>query len=59
MMDEPKQHGSDAIGGKMEDDSWMEQKVLDAEQGDLSPLTREDLQAVRDLIRQPRAARSS
>jgi len=49
----------EAIRRKMENDSWMEQKVLEAEQSELSPLTRGDLQSVRSLIRQPRATRTS
>jgi Arc/MetJ-type ribon-helix-helix transcriptional regulator len=49
----------EAVRRKMEDDSWMEQKVVDAEQTELSPPTREDLQSVRRLIRQPRATRTS
>jgi Arc/MetJ-type ribon-helix-helix transcriptional regulator len=49
----------EAVRRKMENDSWMEQKVLEAEQSQLSPLTREDLQSVRLSIRQPRATRSS
>ncbi|MGA2174366.1 MAG: ribbon-helix-helix domain-containing protein [Verrucomicrobiota bacterium] len=49
----------EAVRSKMEADTWMEQKVLEAEQTDLSPLTQEDLQSVRRLIRQPRAARTS
>ena len=49
----------EAVRRKMENDSWMEQKVLEAEQSELSPLTREDLQSVRRSIRQPRATRTS
>jgi Arc/MetJ-type ribon-helix-helix transcriptional regulator len=49
----------EAVRRKMEEDSWMEQKVLEAEQSELSPLTREDLQSVRRLLRQPRATRAS
>ena len=49
----------EAVRRKMENDSWMEQKVLEAEQTELSPLTREDLESVRGLIRQPRATRAS
>jgi Arc/MetJ-type ribon-helix-helix transcriptional regulator len=49
----------EAVRRKMEGDSWMEQKVMEAEQTELSPLTREDLQSVRGLIRQPRATRTS
>jgi hypothetical protein len=49
----------EAVRRKMAEDSWMEQKVLEAEQTELSPLTREDLQSVRRLIRQPCAARNS
>jgi len=49
----------EAVRRKMDEDSWMEQKVLEAEQSELSPLTREDLQSVRRLLRQPRATRVS
>jgi Arc/MetJ-type ribon-helix-helix transcriptional regulator len=48
----------EAVRRKMENDPWVEQKVLEAEQGELSPLTLEDLQSVRHSIRQPRATRS-
>jgi Arc/MetJ-type ribon-helix-helix transcriptional regulator len=49
----------EAVRRKMESDSWMEEKVLEAEQTELSPLTREDLKSVRRSIRQPRATRTS
>jgi len=49
----------EAVRRKMEDDQWLEQKVLEAEETALSPLTREDLQSVRRLIREPRALRPS
>jgi Arc/MetJ-type ribon-helix-helix transcriptional regulator len=49
----------EAVRRKMENDSWMEQKVLESEQTGLSPLTRQDLQSVRRSIRQPRATRAS
>jgi Predicted transcriptional regulators containing the CopG/Arc/MetJ DNA-binding domain and a metal-binding domain len=49
----------EAVRRKMEEDAWMEEKVLEAEDSELSPLTREDLKSVRDLIRQPRATRAS
>jgi Arc/MetJ-type ribon-helix-helix transcriptional regulator len=49
----------EAVRRKMENDSWMEQKVLEAEASELSPLTPEDLQSVRRLIPQPRATRAS
>jgi len=49
----------EAVRRKMEEDSWMEQKVLEAEQSELSPLTREELQSVRRLLRQPDATRAS
>ena len=48
----------EAVRCKMEADTWMEQKVIEAEQTEVSALTREDLQSVRRLIRQPRAART-
>jgi Arc/MetJ-type ribon-helix-helix transcriptional regulator len=49
----------EAVRRKMEEDAWMEQKLTEAEQAELSPLTREDLQSVRSLIRQPRATRAA
>jgi len=49
----------EAVRRKMEEDSWMEEKTLEAEQSELSPLTREDLQSVRRLIRQPHATRTA
>ncbi|MGD1086361.1 MAG: hypothetical protein ABSA47_16615 [Verrucomicrobiota bacterium] len=55
----PAEFIQEAVRRKMENDSWMEQRVLEAEQSELSPLTREDLQSVRNLIRQPRATRTS
>jgi putative addiction module CopG family antidote len=50
---------TEALRRKMEEDAWMEQKVLEAEQGELTPLTREDLQSMRRLIREPHATRAS
>jgi Arc/MetJ-type ribon-helix-helix transcriptional regulator len=49
----------EAVRRKMENDSRMEQEVLEAERTELSPLTPGDLQSVRRLIRQPRATRTS
>jgi putative addiction module CopG family antidote len=49
----------EALRRKMETDSWMEEKVIEAEQSELSGLTREDLDSVRRLIRQPCATRTS
>jgi len=43
----------------MESDAWMEEKMIEAEQSELSALTGEDLDSVRRLIRQPRATRTS
>ena len=42
----------------VERDRKMEQKELEAEQSELSPLTRNDLESVRGLIRQPRATKA-
>lgn len=36
----------EAVRRKMEEDAWMEQKVVKAEEGELTPLTREDLESV-------------
>lgn len=44
----------EAVRRKIVTDAWMEQQVLEAEQTELSPLTQEDLDSVRRLIRQPR-----
>jgi Arc/MetJ-type ribon-helix-helix transcriptional regulator len=49
----------EAIRRKMESDAWMEEKMIEAEQSELSALTGEDLDSVRRLIRQPRATRTS
>ena len=49
----------DALRRKMEMDAWMEQKVLEAEATELSPLTQDDLDSVRRLIRQPRGPATS
>jgi Arc/MetJ-type ribon-helix-helix transcriptional regulator len=49
----------EAVRRKIEMDAWMEQKVIEAEQTDLSPLTQEDLDSVRRLIRQPRESSAS
>ena len=49
----------EAVRRKMEHEAWMEQKVLEAEQTEISPLTREDLDSVRRLIQKPRAASAS
>lgn len=39
----------DAVRRRMEEDAWMEQKVLEAEQTELSVLTPDDLQSIRLL----------
>jgi Arc/MetJ-type ribon-helix-helix transcriptional regulator len=44
----------EAVRRKMELDAWMERQVLEAEETEISPLTQEDLDSVRRLIRQPR-----
>jgi len=49
----------EALRRKMEADAWMEQRVLEADQTELSPLTPEDLQSVRRLIRESRAPRTA
>ena len=49
---------SEAVRVKMEADAWMEQRVIEAEQTELSPLDSEDLRSVRRLIGEPRAPRT-
>ena len=49
----------EAVRRKMEDDASMEERVLEAEQTPLSPLTREDLKSVRRVIREAPAPRTA
>lgn len=50
----PAEFVEEAVRRKIEADAWMEQKALEGEETELSPLTQEDLDSVRCLIRQPR-----
>jgi Arc/MetJ-type ribon-helix-helix transcriptional regulator len=50
---------AEAVRRKMEREAWGEQKVLAAEQTEISPLTLEDLDSIRRLIGKPRAASAS
>lgn len=50
---------TEAVRRKMESDAWLEQEVLEAEQTELSLLTREDLESVRSLIRRAHALQAS
>jgi Arc/MetJ-type ribon-helix-helix transcriptional regulator len=40
----------EAVRRKMEEDALVEQKVIEAEQTELTPLTNQDLESVRGLI---------
>ena len=40
---------------QMLEEEWFEQKVLEGLQGAITPLTREDLESVRDIVRKARA----
>jgi Arc/MetJ-type ribon-helix-helix transcriptional regulator len=48
---------SEAIRRKMEQDTWTEEKLVEAERTELSSLTKEDLESARNLIK--RAVRTS
>jgi putative addiction module CopG family antidote len=39
---------------QMQEEAWFEQKVLEGLQGPVTPLTRGDLESVRDLARKAR-----
>jgi putative addiction module CopG family antidote len=39
---------------QMQEEAWFEQKVLEGLEGPVTPLTREDLQSVRDIARKAR-----
>jgi hypothetical protein len=38
----------------MQEEAWFEQKMLEGLEGPLTPLTREDLDAVRSFVRRAR-----
>jgi putative addiction module CopG family antidote len=40
---------------QMQEEAWFEQKVLDGLQGSVTPLTRRDLDSVRDIARKASA----
>jgi len=44
---------------QMQEESWFEQKVLEGLQGPVTPLTREDLDSVRNIVNQARARQSA
>ncbi len=39
---------------QMQEEAWFEQKVLEGLDGPITPLTREDLESVRDIARKAR-----
>ena len=44
---------------QMQEETWFEQKVLEGLEGPVTPLTREDLDSVRNLARQARAGKAA
>jgi Arc/MetJ-type ribon-helix-helix transcriptional regulator len=44
---------------QMQEEAWFENKVLEGLAGPITPLTREDLDSVRDIVKRARAAKSS
>ena len=44
---------------QMQEEAWFEQKVLEGLQGPVTPLTREDLDSVRDIVRKARAQQAA
>ena len=44
---------------QMQEEAWFEEKVLEGLEGPVTPLTREDLDSVRNLVRQARARKAA
>jgi Arc/MetJ-type ribon-helix-helix transcriptional regulator len=44
---------------QMQEEAWFEEKVLEGLKGPVTPLTKEDLESVRDIVRKARAAKSA
>jgi putative addiction module CopG family antidote len=40
---------------QMQEETWFEQKVMEGLQGPITPLTPEELESVRDIVRKARA----
>ena len=44
---------------QMQEEAWFEQKVMEGLEGPVTPLTREDLDAVRNFVRQAHARQAA
>ena len=44
---------------QMQEETWFEQQVLEVLEGPVTPLTHEDLDSVRNLVRQARARKAA
>ena len=44
---------------QMQEEAWFEQKVMEGLEGPVTPLTREDLDSVRNIVRQARARQAA
>ena len=44
---------------QMQEESWFEEKVLEGLKGQVTPLTNEDLESVRDIVGKARDAKSA
>jgi putative addiction module CopG family antidote len=43
---------------QMQEEAWFEQKVLEGLEAPITPLTKEDLNSVRDIVREARAGKT-
>lgn len=55
----PSEFVESAARRQMQEEAWFEQKVLEGLQGPITPLTQDDLNSVRDIVRKARAGKSA
>lgn len=44
---------------QMQEEAWFEQRILEGLKGPVTPLTQDDLNGVRDIVRKARAGKSA
>lgn len=55
----PSEFVEEAARRQMQEEAWFEEKVLAGLRGEVTPLTREDLQSVRDIVKKARDGKHS
>ena len=55
----PSEFVEAAARRQMQEEAWFEPKVLEGLEGPVSPLTREDLDSVRNIVKQARARQAA